>query len=194
MRNYELYFIVNPDLTSEETDKVIKRTEKLVKKELSVEELNVSEEGIKKLAYPIKKKWTGFYVSFTFEADEKNTSNIANIERALNIDDNVVRYLMVNLDHFNKLKSKEKLNETEIKSHRELNKGQKEKKCYVKYSGVSAIDYKNIEFLNQFTSPYAKIFAKSKTGTSSKYQRKVSKAIKRARHMALMPFTTKHYS
>ena len=81
----------------------------------------------------------------------------------------------------------------EFSHHRELNKGKKDKKCIVKYLGVEAIDYKDYAFLNQFTSPYAKLFGKERTGVSAKYQRKIKNAIKRARHMALMPFTPIHF-
>ncbi|NJK71868.1 30S ribosomal protein S18 [Candidatus Gracilibacteria bacterium] len=194
MRNYELYFIINPELTAEKTDKLIDNIQQAISHNLHVKDIQVQKEGVKKLAYPIKKQWTGFYVSFIFDVADKDTININTIEKVLNLETNIVRHLIINLDHFNKLKSKENLNKTDIKDHREFNKGKKKNKCFVKHLGLKDFDYKDIEFLNQFTSPYAKIFSSSKTGTSAKYQRKLSKAIKRARHMALMPFTTKHFN
>ena len=52
----------------------------------------------------------------------------------------------------------------------------------------STIDYKNTKLLIKFISPQGKILPRRLTGTSLKYQRKVSVAVKRARHLALMPY------
>ena len=62
------------------------------------------------------------------------------------------------------------------------------KYCRFKKSGIKYVDYKDADFLLQFVNEQGKILPRRYTGTSLKYQRKVSKAIKRARHLALMPF------
>ncbi|MDR0957001.1 MAG: 30S ribosomal protein S18 [Candidatus Nomurabacteria bacterium] len=49
-------------------------------------------------------------------------------------------------------------------------------------------DYKNIETLKRYTDSYGKIETRAKTGLSAKSQRQLSVAIKRARHIALLPF------
>ena len=64
----------------------------------------------------------------------------------------------------------------------------KKKYCRFKRSGIKYIDYKDPEFLKKFLNEQGKILPRRITGTSSKYQRKVAQAIKRARHLALMPF------
>ena len=51
------------------------------------------------------------------------------------------------------------------------------------------IDYKNINLLKGSVNREGKIRARRQTGTCAKHQRKVAKAIKQARHMALMPFS-----
>jgi small subunit ribosomal protein S18 len=51
------------------------------------------------------------------------------------------------------------------------------------------IDYKNTSLLRKLTSEEGKIRPKRQTGTCAKHQRKVAQEIKRARHIALMPFT-----
>ncbi|MXV38023.1 30S ribosomal protein S18 [Flavobacteriaceae bacterium Ap0902] len=56
--------------------------------------------------------------------------------------------------------------------------------------GIKYIDYKDPEFLLQFVNEQGKILPRRYTGTSLKNQRKVAKAIKRARHLALMPYVT----
>lgn len=49
--------------------------------------------------------------------------------------------------------------------------------------------YKNPDTLRKFITPYGSILPRSKTGLSAKEQKKLSKEIKRARHLALLPFT-----
>ncbi len=66
---------------------------------------------------------------------------------------------------------------------------QKDKKyCRFKKSGIKYIDYKDPDFLFKLVNEQGKILPRRLTGTSLKYQRKVSQAIKRARHLALMPY------
>jgi small subunit ribosomal protein S18 len=64
----------------------------------------------------------------------------------------------------------------------------KKKYCRFKKSGIKYIDYKDSNFLLKFVNEQGKILPRRITGTSLKYQRKVSQAIKRARHLALMPY------
>ena len=64
----------------------------------------------------------------------------------------------------------------------------KKKYCRFKKSGIKYIDYKDANFLLKFVNEQGKILPRRLTGTSIKYQRKVSTAIKRARHLALMPY------
>lgn len=62
------------------------------------------------------------------------------------------------------------------------------KYCRFKKYGIKYIDYKDPEFLLQFVNEQGKLLPRRITGTSLKYQRKVSVAVKRARHLALMPY------
>ena len=69
-----------------------------------------------------------------------------------------------------------------------VDKDNKKKYCRFKKSGIKYIDYKDPDFLIKFVNEQGKILPRRLTGTSLKYQRKVSVAIKRARHLALMPY------
>ena len=72
-----------------------------------------------------------------------------------------------------------------------IDRSNKNKKfCRFKKSGIKYIDYKDPSFLKQFVNDQGKILPRRITGTSLKYQKKVAQAIKRARHLALMPYTT----
>ncbi len=66
----------------------------------------------------------------------------------------------------------------------------RKKYCRFKKSGIKYIDYKNPEFLKKFLNEQGKILPRRITGTSLKYQRRVAVAVKRARHLALLPFVT----
>ena len=66
----------------------------------------------------------------------------------------------------------------------------KKKYCRFKKNKIKFIDYKDGEFLKKFLNEQGKIFPRRITGTSLKYQRKVAKAVKRARHIALLPYVT----
>lgn len=65
------------------------------------------------------------------------------------------------------------------------------KKCSLCANQIKVIDYKNIKLLRRFISPYAKIIPRRRTGNCAKHQRMVARAIKRARHLALLPFVQK---
>ena len=64
----------------------------------------------------------------------------------------------------------------------------KKKYCRFKKSGIKYIDYKDADFLLKFVNEQGKILPRRLTGTSLKFQRKVSTAVKRARHLALLPY------
>lgn len=53
---------------------------------------------------------------------------------------------------------------------------------------INQVDYKDIKLLQRFLSSYGKIESRKRTGTCLKHQRLVSVALKRARHLALLPF------
>ncbi len=64
----------------------------------------------------------------------------------------------------------------------------KDKYCRFKKSGIKYIDYKNPDFLLKFINEQGKILPRRVTGTSQKFQKKVNKAVKRARHLAILPY------
>jgi small subunit ribosomal protein S18 len=69
--------------------------------------------------------------------------------------------------------------------------GNKKKKyCRFRKFGIKHIDYKDPDFLIQFINEQGKILPRRITGNSLKYQRKVAVAVKRARHLAFLPYVT----
>jgi small subunit ribosomal protein S18 len=64
----------------------------------------------------------------------------------------------------------------------------KKKYCRFLKSGIKYIDYKDPDFLLKFVNEQGKLLPRRLTGTSLKFQRKVAQAVKRARHLSLMPY------
>lgn len=62
--------------------------------------------------------------------------------------------------------------------------------CRFTQNDIKYIDYKNVKLLQRYITEQGKIIPKRITGTRSKYQRELAVAIKRARHMALMPYVS----
>ena len=66
----------------------------------------------------------------------------------------------------------------------------KKKYCRFRKARIKFIDYKDPEFLKKFLNEQGKILPRRITGNSVKFQRKVATAVKRARHLALLPYVT----
>ena len=70
----------------------------------------------------------------------------------------------------------------------------KKKVCVFCAEKVENIDYKDVARLRKFTSERAKILPRRITGTCAKHQRELTEAIKRARHVALLPFISDYFA
>jgi small subunit ribosomal protein S18 len=64
--------------------------------------------------------------------------------------------------------------------------------CRFTAEGITEIDYKDLNLLKQFVSESGKIVPSRITGTSAKYQRQLADAVKRARFLALLPYSDSH--
>ncbi|PKG24301.1 30S ribosomal protein S18 [Niallia nealsonii] len=69
-------------------------------------------------------------------------------------------------------------------------RAKRRKVCFFTANGITHIDYKDVDLLKKFISERGKILPRRVTGTSAKYQRKLTIAIKRSRTMALLPYVT----
>jgi small subunit ribosomal protein S18 len=68
----------------------------------------------------------------------------------------------------------------------------RKKFCRFTAEGIKEVDYKDIEILKDFINENGKIIPARITGTKARYQRQLSVAIKRARYLALLPYTDLH--
>ena len=104
---YELTYIVNGVLSDEQIKNTVQRVHKYIE-DNGGEILDVDEWGTRRLAYPINKKRNGYYVNLYFKSSGEM---IAKLERAMEISDEVLRYLTLRMDakmirHYERQKSK----------------------------------------------------------------------------------------
>ena len=94
MTKYEIMYIINPTILEEGRDAVIAKVDAILTESGAI--LTKTEKwGERKLAYPIDKKKTGFYVLTTLEMDG---TRLVEVERKLNITEEVMRYIIVKQD------------------------------------------------------------------------------------------------
>jgi len=94
MKNYETVFILNPVLSDDQAKDTVEKFVKVLKK-ANGEILNIESWGLKKLAYPINKKSTGFYNLIEFAAE---STVIDSLETEYRRDESVMRFLTTALD------------------------------------------------------------------------------------------------
>lgn len=63
--------------------------------------------------------------------------------------------------------------------------------CYFKQHNIKYVDYKDVETLKRFINPHGRMIASKRTDVSTKYQKLLATAIKRARHMGLLPYVAR---
>ena len=64
--------------------------------------------------------------------------------------------------------------------------------CRFTAEGIKEIDYKDLDLLRDYITETGKIVPSRITGTSARYQRQLGRAVKRARYLALLPYTDQH--
>jgi len=70
--------------------------------------------------------------------------------------------------------------------------GRRRRVCIMCADKIKTVDYKNVSFLRRLISDRARIDTRRKTSACAKHQRAIATAIKRARHLALLPYTAEH--
>ena len=95
MNNYETVFILNPVLSDDQAKDAVEKFKKVLTKG-KAEVINVEQWGLKKMAYPIQKKSTGFYSLIEFATE--NTDIINTLETEFRRDESVMRFLTTVLD------------------------------------------------------------------------------------------------
>ncbi|MCL2417020.1 MAG: 30S ribosomal protein S6 [Bacteroidales bacterium] len=104
MNHYETVFIMTPVLSDDQMKEAVKKYQDLLKNQ-GAEIIHEENWGLKKLAYPIQKKASGFYYLMEFKADGKAVDTL---ETAYRRDERMLRFLTVKLDKFAKAYSEKR--------------------------------------------------------------------------------------
>jgi small subunit ribosomal protein S6 len=96
-KHYETVFILTPVLSDYQAKEAAKKFKKTLT-DSGAKVVNEENWGLKKLAYPIQKKSTGFYHLLEYTADEANTTVVADLELTFKRDERILRFLTVSLD------------------------------------------------------------------------------------------------
>lgn len=97
MNNYEAVFILTPVLSDVQTKEAVDKFKAVIEADGESKVVNEENWGLRKLAYPIQKKSTGFYVFLEFKA---NPSVIANLQTQFRRDERVLRFLTFRQDKY----------------------------------------------------------------------------------------------
>jgi small subunit ribosomal protein S6 len=179
---YELMYVLSPELTEDKRNKSIKQIDSILK-ENKAEVFHVDDWGKRDMAYTIKGFSEAYYIIYYFQVDD--ASFLPELEEEMKLDGGILRHMVIKRDDDFEVKDYSSVDEEENK--RDMSPGRlKTKKSPITNS--KSIDYKNLKVLKQYISRYGKIVARRYTKVNLKEQKQLAQSIKRARHMALLPF------
>lgn len=203
MRLYEIVYIFDPSM---EEDAVTQRVEKYHKLATGDdgEVKAVDHWGSRQLAYPISRKKTGYYVVAQFTADP---TNLPEMERLLKLDEDLMRYLIVlnegeptsGMSIVTQRPVSHRPREDDDEEEEDLEE-EDEDESPPEFSGgrgrrrrhegpaIELLNYKDVSTLSRFMTEQGKILPKRTTKVTSRFQRQLGTAVKRARYLALIPY------
>ena len=94
MSNYEMMYILRPDLGEEQVDQAIAKYENLLR-DNGAEQIEIQHRGKRRLAYEINRQREGVYIQMNYKAP---ATHVAPVERAMRISEDVIRYLTLKLE------------------------------------------------------------------------------------------------
>lgn len=188
MRHYEIVFLVHPD-QSEQVSSMVNRYKQIATSQ-GGQVHRLEDWGRRQLAYPINNVHKAHYVLMNIECGQES---LAEIENTFQFNDAVMRHMTM------LVKSAVTEPSTMMDKAKKDHKGKKEfgssfgrKKLSGFSGGKMILDYKDPDVLRKFTTESGKIVPSRITGVSAWLQRQLSKAIKRSRYLALLPYCDRH--
>ena len=196
VRRYETVIVLSPTLEEKDIDNVIVDVENFIKHNEG--QITYSERvGFIDLAYEILNNTKGYFYVCEFSID---AAKIIELDKLYRINESIIRYVIVSLckhgvKYYESLRDKKVtvkqniiLSKLKNTVEQKLIDFSKKMYCRFKRFGIKYVDYKNVNFLIRFLNPQGKILPRRLTGNTLKYQKKVAVAIKRARHLSILPF------
>jgi small subunit ribosomal protein S6 len=205
MRLYEVVYILHPALDESAVNAKLERFHELATAK-GGEVSAVDHWGPRQLAYPINKQKNGYYVvaQFTAAGDA-----LPEFERLLKLDEEVMRYLLVLnegeptsgqsiLAEVRRPASDEEPDEEEEDEEDEDDdsppqfQGGRGRRRRLEGPPVQLLNFKDVGTLSRFLTESGKILPKRTTKVTATFQRQLGRAVKRARYLALIPYTRRH--
>lgn len=214
MREYEVVYIFDASLEEDAINEKLDRFHPLVAGN-GGEIAAVDHWGVRQLAYPVQKHASGYYVVSQFKADP---ASLPEFERIIRLDEQLLRYLIV-LSEGEPSSGQSILVEVdeEVAARRALDddddddeeeedeeeehahgasppefSGGRGRRRRVDGPAIEVLNYKDVSTLSRFVTEQGKLLPKRTTKVSSGFQRRLTRAIKRARYLALLPYVQNH--
>jgi small subunit ribosomal protein S6 len=207
MRLYEVVYILDPVLEEGAVTAKLEKFHALATAD-GGEVSAVDHWGTRQLAYPIKRQSTGYYVVSQFTAA---VSALPEFERLLKLDDEVLRYLLVinegeptsGQSIVAEVRStpseagedddaEEDEEEEEDDDSPPEFQGGRGRRRRMEGPPIVLLNYKDVGTLSRFLTESGKILPKRTTKVTAAFQRQLGSAVKRARYLALVPYTRRH--
>lgn len=217
MRDYELVLIFHPASGEDAIQQKLERFHGLVSggdAEIKV----VDHWGGRQLAYPIQKQTSGYYVVTQFFGDP---ASLPELERIMRLDEDVLRYLIVLSEGEPSTgMSVVAMSSAPSASSEESGEGDGDEKedaessdeaadsrarmAPPEFSGgrghrrridgppIAILNYKDVTTLSRFVTEQGKLLPRRTTRVAARFQRKLGRAVKRARYLALLPYVRRH--
>ena len=205
MRLYEVVYILDPALEESAITAKLDHLHQLATSK-GGEVSAIDHWGTRQLAYPINKLSRGYYVAAHFTAVPEA---LPEYERMLKLDDDIVRYLLV-LNEGEPTGGDSIMGEPRPKRIKDEDKDEDDPEPERLVSGppeftgprgrrqrmegppIIALNYKDVGTLSNFVTEQGKILPKRTTKVTAAFQRQLGRAVKRARYLALLPYTRSH--
>ncbi len=207
MRLYEVVYILDPALDESAVTAKLEKFHDLATSaggEVSAVDLW----GSRQLAYPVGKQRAGYYVVAQFTAAPEA---LPEYERLLKLDEEVLRYLLVlnegeptsgmsilsevvkppREDDEDEDEEEEEEEDADETSPPEF-QGARGRRRRMEGPPIELLNYKDVSTLSRFLTEEGKILPKRTTKVTSQFQRQLGRAVKRARYLALIPYTRRH--
>ena len=211
MRLYEVVYILDPALDEGAVTAKLEKFHELATAQ-GGEVSAVDHWGGRQLAYPIKKQKTGYYVVAQFTAAAEA---LPEFERLLKLDEEVMRYLLVlnegeptsgqsivaestrpvadeDEDESQEEADEEEADEEDDSGRPPEFQGARGRRQRMEGPPIILLNYKDVSTLSRFLTEQGKILPKRTTKVTAAFQRQLGSAVKRARYLALVPYTRRH--
>ena len=215
MRDYELVVIFHPALGEDAIQQKLERFHGLVSggdAEIGV----VDHWGGRRLAYPIQKQTTGYYVVTQFAGDP---TDLPELERIMKLDEGVLRYLIVLNegqpstgmsvvaeppaapgaeesgeadDAEDRQEDGEEEDDAATRTSPPEFSGGRGHRRRIEGPPITILNYKDVATLSRFVTEQGKLLPRRTTRVAAGFQRKLGRAVKRARYLALLPYVRRH--